>query len=207
MPEREDTTSAPVVGPETSAAPERDGGAAGTGSGVSGAPGADSGPVEDGAGDRVEAQDEAGTGDESDGDDEPDGDRDEDRGHREAARRRRELREARAERDRLAAVVERFQRRDVEAFVTEKLVDAADVWRDGLTLPDVLDDDGDVDAVKLAAAVDALVQAHPHWAVDHGDFRRHGGGGRGSAPTPEGVGTRALGAALAAAAGRAPTRR
>jgi hypothetical protein len=83
----------------------------------------------------------------------------------EAKRYRLKLRETEAERDRLAALVERHRRADVERALSEsKLADPADLWRDGLTLDELLDDDGSIDDTKLADAVAAVLAAHPSWA-------------------------------------------
>lgn len=206
MPDDDTTTRGPVGGPETSNASTRDGETSAARSSASGAPGADSGAVEDETApvDGPDGDEEADE-DAQDGPDEaPDDEEDRgDRSAREAARRRRELREVRADRDRLAGIVERFQRRDVEALVVDRLVDPGDVWRDGLDLGEVVGEDGTVDAAKLAAVVDGLVAAHPHWAPRPPGHRAMGGGGNGRTSSDvAGSGTRGLRDAFAAVGGR-----
>ncbi len=93
-------------------------------------------------------------------------------GNREAARYRTQLREAQAERDALLAdhdaLAERLgtlQRREAERVAGEHLADAADLWRDGLTLAELLDDDGNLDPGKVGGAARTVVEAHKHWAA------------------------------------------
>jgi hypothetical protein len=103
----------------------------------------------------------------------------------EAKRYRLKLRETEAERDRLAALVERHRRADVERALSEsKLADPADLWRDGLTLDELLDDDGSIDDTKLADAVAAVLAAHPSWAKPTRKPVDLGQGPRGE-PTPK----------------------
>ena len=49
--------------------------------------------------------------------------------------RPRQLRDSEAERDRLRATVEGYQRAEVERLAAAKLHDGADVWRHGVTPP------------------------------------------------------------------------
>jgi acyl-CoA reductase-like NAD-dependent aldehyde dehydrogenase len=70
---------------------------------------------------------------------------------------------AEADRDRLAAVVEQFQRAEVQRLTAGDLADASDLWRDGAQLADVLDDQGRVDPAKLDGLVKGLLRDHPHW--------------------------------------------
>ncbi|MBM7807657.1 hypothetical protein JOD57_003494 [Geodermatophilus bullaregiensis] len=84
-------------------------------------------------------------------------------GNREAAAYRRKLRDAEAERDRLASAVTTYQRRDAEALVGSRLLSPADLWVAGAKLEDLLADDGTVDPAKVDAAVDTVLEARPHW--------------------------------------------
>lgn len=90
-----------------------------------------------------------------------------DGGDREAAKYRRRLRETESDRDRLASVVEGYQRREVEAAAGGLLAAGSDLWAAGVQLPDLLGDDGQVDAGKVEAAAQAAIAAHPHWRVSH----------------------------------------
>lgn len=94
--------------------------------------------------------------------DTPETDESTERPNREARYRLR-LREAEAERDALAGRLTRLQHAEAERLAGEQLTDGADLWRDGATLTDLLDDDGDLDPGKVREAAEALVQAHPHW--------------------------------------------
>lgn len=114
------------------------------------------------------------TGDPGPGSDDVDA-TDDEHGNREAAKYRRKLRDAEAERDRLAGVVESYQRAQVEAIATGPgplaLNDGADLWAAGVTLGDLLAEDGTVDADAVAAAVERVTDERPHWrkpAVDLG---------------------------------------
>lgn len=106
----------------------------------------------------------------------PDGTPDEDRTgdalakvRREAAGYRVKLREAEGERDRLAGVVESMQRQEAERLVADAptpgagLAEGADLWRGGVELSELLDDDGNLDQEKLLAARDRVAAEHPHW--------------------------------------------
>jgi hypothetical protein len=70
---------------------------------------------------------------------------------------------AEAERDGLAALVEGFQRAEVQRLAADVLADPGDLWLDGAQLSDLLDDSGRVDPGKFAGVVDRLLAAHPHW--------------------------------------------
>lgn len=89
------------------------------------------------------------------------------KGNAEAARYRRRLRATEAERDALLARVEHMQRGEVERLVTDRLSDPGDVWRGDAAaqITELLDSDGHVDPAKVNTAVDAVLNAHPHWAV------------------------------------------
>jgi hypothetical protein len=83
----------------------------------------------------------------------------------EAAKYRRRLRDTEAERDALRSRVEAMQRNEVQRLVADRLADPADVWRDGATVGDVLDDAGNIDNSKVGQLVDGLVKEHAHWAA------------------------------------------
>lgn len=72
---------------------------------------------------------------------------------REAAKYRRRLREAEAERDRLAEHIESLQRAEVDRLATADDLRPAALWASGVALADVLNDDGTVDAAKVSAAI------------------------------------------------------
>lgn len=82
-------------------------------------------------------------------------------GNAEAARYRRALRETEAERDTLNTRVESLQRAAAEQFMTGKLDVPADLWRFGIELADVLDDDGTVSPVKVTAAWETVLESRP----------------------------------------------
>lgn len=84
---------------------------------------------------------------------------------REAAKYRRQLRDAEAQRDQLGERLAAMQRSQAEALAREHLADGADMWRDGLELSAVLDDDGNLDPAKVTEAARAARKAHPHWAT------------------------------------------
>jgi hypothetical protein len=77
------------------------------------------------------------------------------------------LRDAEAERDKLAATVAAFQRRDIEALAAsgdgKKLGAGSDLWVAGIELKDLLAEDGTVDAAKVSAAVEQVLTDHPNW--------------------------------------------
>jgi hypothetical protein len=82
----------------------------------------------------------------------------------EAAKYRRKLRDAESK---LAAQDERLQtmqRNEAQRLAAVKLADPQDLWRDGATLADVLDDAGHVDPGKLDELVGTVLGAHKHWA-------------------------------------------
>lgn len=110
-----------------------------------------------------------------------------DKARGQAARYRRALREVEAERDGLAARLDTMQRAEAEKIATSMKVfqernqwghpvqseewgkhwrgwlhSGSDLWRDGLTLEDVLTD-GQVDKFKVDHAVAVLAKTHPHW--------------------------------------------
>ncbi len=99
---------------------------------------------------------------------------------REAARYRRSLREAETERDGLRGRVEAMQRAEVERLVGDQIAVPADVWLAGALLPDLLDDDGNVDQAKVTDTVKAVLTDRPGWRrLTHPNFD---GGVRATAP-------------------------
>lgn len=70
----------------------------------------------------------------------------------EAARWRRKLRETEAERDALAARVEQLQHHYVETLLDRHNLTTEAVFAAGMTLPDLLDGDGNPDPQKVTAA-------------------------------------------------------
>lgn len=86
---------------------------------------------------------------------------------REAARYRTAARDAATERDGLAERLVTAQRREVERLAggVRGLADAADLWKDGTELVDLLDEAGDVDPARVTEAVKVTVTAHPHWSA------------------------------------------
>jgi len=75
------------------------------------------------------------------------------RGSKEAAKYRRQLRAVEADRDALTARVEALQRQQVDAQVAALGVTPAAVWAAGISVTDLLGDDGTVDAGKVGQAV------------------------------------------------------
>lgn len=123
---------------------------------------------------------------------------------REAATSRRKLREVQTDRDRLAGVVQRFQRAEVERLLDGKLAAPGDLWLDGaVELDDLLDDDGLVDAGKLDEALAGVVERHPNWQYRPPDYREQGGGGWRNRPEPpQGQGAAGLQEAFGSVLGR-----
>jgi len=111
---------------------------------------------------------------------------------REAASYRVKLREAEGERDRLAGVVESMQRAEAERLVTDAveagyrhLAEGSDLWRGGVELSELLDEDGQLDRGKLKAAGARIGAEHPHWRAPVPDFS---GGVRGTGPATDPAG-------------------
>jgi hypothetical protein len=100
-------------------------------------------------------------------------------GNREAAKYRRQLRDAEAARDALSERLSTMQRREAERLAADHLADGADMWRDGLDLAALLDDDGNLDPAKVADAAQAARKAHPHWAAQRPHKRNPAGSGGG----------------------------
>jgi hypothetical protein len=82
-------------------------------------------------------------------------------GNAEAARYRRQLRDTQGERDALAGRVERLQHAEVSRIVSDRLAVPGDVFAFGLSLGDVLDDDGDVEPGLVETAVFGLLASRP----------------------------------------------
>ncbi len=94
---------------------------------------------------------------------------------REAASYRRRLRDAEGERDRLAEQVAGYQRREAEQLVERgrgfrRMSSGSDLWTGGVSLTDVLAEDGRVDQDKALAAMERVLQERPHWAKPVGDI-------------------------------------
>ena len=77
---------------------------------------------------------------------------------REAARYRRKLRETEAERDTLTGRLEAMQRAEAERVAGEHLDKAEALWASGAELADLLDEDGNVSAEKVATVAAELVE-------------------------------------------------
>lgn len=98
-------------------------------------------------------------------------------GNREAAKYRRQLREVETQRDQLNERLSAVQRPQAETLAREYLADGADMWRDGLDLAALLDDEGVLNPAKVAQAAQSARKAHPHWGAPptprrHPDSRR-----------------------------------
>jgi hypothetical protein len=96
---------------------------------------------------------------------------------REAARYRTSLRDTEAERDGLRDRLNKYRRQDVDALVANRLANADDLFLVS-TMDDLVNDDGDVDPEKVGAAVDAALEARPHWASPPAERPDFGGGAR-----------------------------
>lgn len=132
------------------------------GGGSGGTPPGDNGTPPAGAADGTGGDNgDRGSGDEDD----PDDDEDDPKGDRQARRdenTRAKLKEAEAARDTLTAKVEKLQRAEVERIAGGVLEQAADLFEvGGITLADVLDEDGEVDEGAVAAALDQLASTRP----------------------------------------------
>lgn len=101
---------------------------------------------------------------------------------REAAKWRRQLREVEADRDGLRARLDAAHRREVERLATDaRLAAPADLWHT-THLDDLLDDAGDVDELKVRAALANLQAERPQWFAPR--FGSADAGVRGSTATP-----------------------
>lgn len=77
---------------------------------------------------------------------------------KEAARYRRQLRAAESERDALAEQVTALRRAAVEDRVKAQKVPVEGFWASGVTLEELLDEDGNLDDEKVKAAADNAVE-------------------------------------------------
>ncbi len=84
-----------------------------------------------------------------------------DRPGAEAARYRRRLRDTETERDGLVERLAGYQRREVERIAGEALARPGDVWLDGADVGAVLDDEGQVDANKVAEVAASVLDGRP----------------------------------------------
>ncbi|MDF3307867.1 hypothetical protein P3H15_22855 [Rhodococcus sp. T2V] len=82
-------------------------------------------------------------------------------GNAEAARYRRQLRDTEAERDALTAKVEAYQRAEVERLAGELAMPGDLFTLGGLTVSDLLDENGEVDPETVAAEVAELLESRP----------------------------------------------
>ncbi|SDD18388.1 hypothetical protein [Actinokineospora iranica] len=87
------------------------------------------------------------------------------RGNAEAAKYRRQLRAAETERDQLAGVVEGLQRAEVERIAATRLDVAADVWRFGAELSELVTDTGVIDTAKVDDVLRGILDQRPSMAA------------------------------------------
>ena len=83
----------------------------------------------------------------------------------EAARYRRRLRETESERDGLVEQLDGFRRREAEGVAAGALSKASDLWLDGRTIGDLLNDDGQIDVAKVSAEVATVLEGRPQLAA------------------------------------------
>lgn len=116
-------------------------------------------------------------------------------GNAEAARYRRRARDAESARDALAERIEGMHRSEIERLVSDKLAVPGDVFEIGrISVGELLNDDGDVDSVKVDVAVSTLLSDRPGLAAspDSSSFD-YGQGKRGSTSAPSMDWTKFLG--------------
>ncbi|WP_083178141.1 hypothetical protein [Mycobacterium scrofulaceum] len=121
--------------------------------------------------DSEQAPEGNGTGEQENGSEEHSGSK----LHKEAAKYRTRAREAEQQRDALVARVEALQLREVNRLAGEHLAQPADLLAlGGVTLAELLDEDGNVDPETVADAAEALIESRPGLAknpkvsaVDH----------------------------------------
>jgi hypothetical protein len=82
-------------------------------------------------------------------------------GNSEAAKYRRQLRDTEAERDALTAKVEAYQRAEVERLAGELAMPGDLFTLGGMTVSDLLDENGEVDPETVAAKVAELLESRP----------------------------------------------
>ncbi|MBC3193839.1 hypothetical protein H7X46_22515 [Pseudonocardia sp. C8] len=108
----------------------------------------------------------------------------EESGNAEAAGYRRRLREAEAERDRLAEQVTALQRREAERVAAEHLEVGSDLFDVGKAeLHDLIDDDGHPDPDRIRTAAATLVGARPGLRRSPSSAEVRAGIGQGSYPS------------------------
>jgi hypothetical protein len=61
------------------------------------------------------------------------------------------------------ARIAKINTRDAERHAAVGLADPTDLWRDGVTLADLLDDEGIIDPTLVEERVAQVLSAHPHW--------------------------------------------
>lgn len=76
----------------------------------------------------------------------------------EAAKYRVQLRETEGQRDALAARLETMQRAEVERIAGSRIAKGEALWAAGVELADLLDDDGNVDPLKVPTVADAAAE-------------------------------------------------
>lgn len=81
----------------------------------------------------------------------------------EAKSLRSRLRDAEAERDGLRSSLNQFNHADASVIASEYLTDAADLFRGGVELADLLADDGTVDDDLVHEAARRVASEHPNW--------------------------------------------
>lgn len=64
----------------------------------------------------------------------------------------------------LSGRVEALQRGEVERLAGERLAAPADLWTTGVTLDQLLGEDGNLDGAKLTETLDGVLAGRPHWA-------------------------------------------
>lgn len=91
----------------------------------------------------------------------------------EPGRYRERLSAAEAEAEQLRGLVESMRAAEVERLATGtgRLADASDLYRDGVTVADLLGDNGRVDPAKVDGAIDAVLSSHPHWRARVAPYR------------------------------------
>lgn len=82
-------------------------------------------------------------------------------GNSEAAKYRRRLRDTESERDQLAERVQRMQRSQIERQIADQLSVPGDLFAFGLSVGDLLDDNGEPDEGLIATAVYGLLEQRP----------------------------------------------
>lgn len=108
----------------------------------------------------------------------------------EAAKYRTQLREAERQRDALAVRIEAFQRAEVLRLAAD-LAQPEDLFTVGdVTLTDMLDDEGGIDAEKVSAAVADLLESRPglHRQARHPAAQRYPNFGQSGGPYRNGSG-------------------